>query len=149
MPGILIGCLIVAILTATHKKQALQARLSKPKFHSLYFSNSSGEQLEDVQGPDKRRSSGLVNFVPALDYHFYLTLPVAFAQPGNHLLAAPHMLSPYCNFIRTCGGWKTEAYPSPSITHSCARLVTEAPFVAAVQLQGASPPPPTTALPLL
>ena len=31
----------------------------------------------------------MVNFVPAVAYHFCLTLPAAFAQPVAHLLAKP------------------------------------------------------------
>ena len=44
--------------------------------------------INDVQGLVKRRSPGLVNFVIAFAYHFYLALPVAFTQPRAHLLAA-------------------------------------------------------------
>ena len=32
---------------------------------------------------------GLVNFVPAVAYHFCPALPAAFTQPGDHLLAQP------------------------------------------------------------
>ena len=32
---------------------------------------------------------GLVNFVPAVAYHFCLALPAAFTQPGAQLLAEP------------------------------------------------------------
>ena len=42
-----------------------------------------------LQGSAKRRSSGLVNFVSAVAYHFCLALPAAFTQPGIHLLAKP------------------------------------------------------------
>ena len=37
----------------------------------------------------KGRSPGLVNFVPALAYHFCLAMPAAFTQPGDHILAEP------------------------------------------------------------
>ena len=30
-----------------------------------------------------------MNFVPAVTYFFYLALPAAFTQPGDHLLAKP------------------------------------------------------------
>ena len=40
-----------------------------------------------IQCSAKRRSPGLVNFVPALAYHFRQALPAAFTQPGGHLLA--------------------------------------------------------------
>ena len=39
------------------------------------------------QGSVKRWSSGLMNFVTALAYHFCLALPAAFTKPGDHLLA--------------------------------------------------------------
>ena len=42
-----------------------------------------------VQGSSKRRSPGLMNFVPAVAYHPCLILPAAFTQPGDHLLAEP------------------------------------------------------------
>ena len=37
----------------------------------------------------KRRSSGFMNFVGSLAFHFCLALPAAFTQPGDHLLAEP------------------------------------------------------------
>ena len=43
----------------------------------------------EIQGSAKRQSTGLVNFVTALAYHFYLALPASFTQPGDHLLAEP------------------------------------------------------------
>ena len=43
----------------------------------------------EIQGSAKRRASGLVNIVAALAYHFWLALPAAFTQPGDHLLAEP------------------------------------------------------------
>ena len=42
-----------------------------------------------LQGSAKRWSSGWVNFVAAVAYHFCLTLPEAFTQPGAHLFAGP------------------------------------------------------------
>ena len=45
-----------------------------------------------VQGISKRPFPGLVNFVPAVAYHFYLNLPAAFSQPGNGLIEIPCML---------------------------------------------------------
>ena len=44
-----------------------------------------------VQGSTNRRALGLVNFVPALAYHFCLNLPAAFTQPGARLLVEPCM----------------------------------------------------------
>ena len=40
----------------------------------------------EIQGWTIRPSPGLVNFVPAVAYHFCLNLPAAFLQPGNGLL---------------------------------------------------------------
>ena len=45
--------------------------------------------LSNVQGTTKRLLPGLVNFVAALAYHFYLDLPAALTQPGDRLLAEP------------------------------------------------------------
>ena len=42
-----------------------------------------------VQGSTNRRALGLVNFVPALAYHFSLNLPAAFTQPRARLLVEP------------------------------------------------------------
>ena len=43
----------------------------------------------DIQGSTNRWAPGLVNFVPALAYHFCLNLPTAFTQPGARLLVEP------------------------------------------------------------
>ena len=51
-----------------------------------------GAKCNDVQGPAKERSPGLVRFVPALAYHICLALPAAFTHPGDHLLANPSIL---------------------------------------------------------
>ena len=40
-----------------------------------------------VQGSARRLSPGLENFVTAVAYHFCLSLPAAFTQPGSRLLA--------------------------------------------------------------
>ena len=42
-----------------------------------------------VQRTSERLFPGLVNFVPAVSYHFGLNLPEAFSQPGNDLLEIP------------------------------------------------------------
>ena len=43
-----------------------------------------------VQGSANRRlRPGLVNFVPAVAYHFCLNLPEKLSQPGNGILAQP------------------------------------------------------------
>ena len=46
-------------------------------------------EVSYVQGTSKRPFPGLVNFVPAVAYHFCLNLPAAFSQPGNGLLEVP------------------------------------------------------------
>ena len=35
---------------------------------------------DTIQGWAKKRSLGLVNFVPVVDYHFYLAMPAAFSR---------------------------------------------------------------------
>ena len=42
-----------------------------------------------TQAVPKECLPGLVNFVTAVSYHFCLSLPAAFTQPGDHLLADP------------------------------------------------------------
>ena len=44
---------------------------------------------EAIQGSAKRQSQGLVNFIPAVAYHFCLALLAAFTQSGAHLLSEP------------------------------------------------------------
>ena len=53
----------------------------------LQLTECRKQDLSDIQGSAKRRSPGLVNFVPALAYHFCLGLPAVFTQPGDHILA--------------------------------------------------------------
>ena len=45
--------------------------------------------LHTVQGCAKKWAPGVANFVPAVAYHFCLTLPAAFTQPGDLLIAEP------------------------------------------------------------
>ena len=49
----------------------------------------SAFQCTIVQGTTKRLRPGLVNFVPAVAYGFFLNLPAAFTQPGWSLLVVP------------------------------------------------------------
>ena len=56
-----------------------------PSFLQLVHSTARFE----VQGTSKRPFPGLVNFVPAIAYHFCLNLPGAFSQPGHGLLEVP------------------------------------------------------------
>ena len=51
-----------------------------------------------LQGFTNRQAPGLVNFVPALAYHFCLNLLAAFTQPGARLLVEPcTMILGYCS----------------------------------------------------
>ena len=53
----------------------------------------SGWKREGVhykQGFTIRQFPGLVNFVPAVAYHFCLNLLAAFSQPGNVLIVWPY-----------------------------------------------------------
>ena len=47
------------------------------------------DRCMNIQGSTNRRALGLVNFVPALAYHFCLNLPAAFTQPGARILVEP------------------------------------------------------------
>ena len=53
------------------------------EFHRIYW-----DGLTKIWAP------GLVNFFPALAYQLCLSLPVAFTQPGDHLLAGRAMYVP-------------------------------------------------------
>ena len=44
---------------------------------------------KQIQGLAKRRYPGLISFVPAVAYHFYLAMPAAITQPGDNLIAEP------------------------------------------------------------
>ena len=52
--------------------------------------------IEDIQGSAKRRSPGLVSFVPAVAYHFFHYLLKQFSQPGAQFsklcICVPHSL---------------------------------------------------------
>ena len=54
-----------------------------------------------VQGSAKRRAPGLVNFIPAVAYHFCLALPAVFAQPGALVSAELCAPSPKRDFLRS------------------------------------------------
>ena len=45
------------------------------------------QNLPIIQGSANRWAAGLVNFVPAVAYHFNLGLAEAFSQPGARLFA--------------------------------------------------------------
>ena len=55
-------------------------------FTSFLFLELNSTRL---QGSTKRPFPGVVNFVPAVAYHFCLNLPAAFSQPGNSLILEP------------------------------------------------------------
>ena len=58
-----------------------------------------------VQGSTIRQAPGLLNFVPAVAYHFCLNMPAAFSQPGACLIVEPCI----------CSTPKWMAYGLPSI----------------------------------
>ena len=60
---------------------------------SSYFASAEKDPIrgKHIQGWAKKWSPGLVNFIPAVAYHFYLNLPAAFSQPGNVNLTHPCM----------------------------------------------------------
>ena len=51
----------------------------------------------------KKWPPGLVNFVPAVAYHFCLNLPEKFSQPGAHFLAQPCTSKGSC--LHNVGDW--------------------------------------------
>ena len=52
-----------------------------------FHATSMGQFEVAVKGRAKKWAPGLVNFVPALAYHFCLNLPAAFTKPGASTLA--------------------------------------------------------------
>ena len=61
----------------------------------------------------------MVNFVTALAYHFCLALPVAFTQPGDHLLGEPCSIAPLSDTptfpaIGNHESFPVNMFPSPS-----------------------------------
>ena len=46
-------------------------------------------QVKSLQGLAKKLQPGLVNSVGTVAYHFCMSLPAAFKQPGQSLLASP------------------------------------------------------------
>ena len=50
----------------------------------------------------------MVNFVTALIYHFFLALPAAFTQPGNHLFS--HALYPKVMMVPLCSYWPNDNF---------------------------------------
>ena len=72
------------------RKHSSQQRTIAPNIRLSFadlMCNQFSKYGKYVQGLAKRRSPGLVNFVTALAYHFYLALPAAFTLPGDHILA--------------------------------------------------------------
>ena len=79
-------CRFAHSLTEEGSEVALCATSSSEKLPLLNFRRRRGR----CRGWAKRRSPGLVNFVPSVAYHFCLNLPWNFSQPGAHFLAQPH-----------------------------------------------------------
>ena len=57
-----------------------------------------------LQGSAKRYQLGLVNFTVAVAYHFCLSLPETFTQPGRRLFAEPCI----CNYQTPRVIWKRQ-----------------------------------------
>ena len=68
-------------------------------------------------GSAKRRAPGLVNFVPAVAYHFCLSLHAAFSQPGDHL----YIFSVKCTCVLNMRFCTSEAEVSGRQTFSRSR----------------------------
>ena len=69
-------------------------KLSRPRRDEIVIVKCLGPPCWlTVQRSAKRRAPGLVNFVPAVAYHFCLALPAAFMQPGARLLAKKPSIS--------------------------------------------------------
>ena len=71
-----LGHPVVSILKANYQK-------APPQLQGDGRSKSCVQFVSTVQGSTNRWALGLVNFVPVLDYHFWLNLPAAFTQPGG------------------------------------------------------------------
>ena len=67
---------------------AIYAHFGRPRLSCPPLSCVTGQLL---QGSTKRLWPSLVNFVAAVAYHFCLSLPAAFTQPGDHLLHWTHL----------------------------------------------------------
>ena len=55
----------------------------------IFLPDWNAGMAEPIQGSAKRLRPGLVKFVSAVAYHFRLSFPAAFTQPGLSLLADP------------------------------------------------------------
>ena len=90
-----LGLLVVpCTCKATHQKPSMSMMLSMGCDHQICLrckcdSWNPTHMPPYLQGSAKRLLPGLVNFVPAVAYHFCLSLPAAFTQPGRSLLADP------------------------------------------------------------
>ena len=71
-----------------------------------------------LQGSAKRRAPGLVNFVPAVAYHFFIGLPAAFTQPGTLLFHGSAKR-------RGCLLSYSQAEPGRELTQPSPRLLAE------------------------
>ena len=99
------GHSLQAIAKCDQRLDSLTARDPLPEFlrfmrihcfqvmtHVYIYMISFHLSFWDVQGLAKRLRPGLVNYIAAVAYHFCLSLPTAFSQPGRSLLAGPCIL---------------------------------------------------------
>ena len=61
----------------------------RPIEHNQNTISQQHWMIHFVQGSAKRHRPGLVNFTVAVAYHFCLSLPETFTQPGRSLIAEP------------------------------------------------------------
>ena len=104
----------------------------------MYRVSVADNRIGNVQGSAKRLRPGLVNFVAAVAYHLCLSLPAAFTQPSQSLLAKPCAYDTSWHRLRLRSGWKLYFPPNyPHIFQFC-RHGNKASSVR----RGQRPPPP-------
>ena len=72
------------------------------------FPNLCNSKLCPSDNTFVRSLPGLVNFVHAVAYYFYLNLPATFSQPGNDLIVKPcteSRMMVYSNLFKHDPGW--------------------------------------------
>ena len=91
--------MIILQFSALHGKRARTPVTSRtcllplPLAFSVCLKSIGNLCSSGVQGSAKRLLSGIVNFVTAVAYHFFLCLPTAFTQPSGRLLVKPCTMS--------------------------------------------------------
>ena len=90
------------------KSHYLERKISPPTAAlKLSDKNKESEGGGLIQDSAKRLRPGLVNFTVAVAYHFCLSLPTTFSQPGRSLLAGPCKLFCDDNKSFTMSRWAT------------------------------------------